>query len=115
MSASDQPLTSLASSLVPGKQWGGRFEGGIDPLVEEFTASVGVDGRLIRQDIAGSLAHARMLGAQGIITAEETRTLVDGLQAVLADAEAGALALDPRLEDVHTNVEAALRARVGEV
>ncbi|GAC1395534.1 MAG: argininosuccinate lyase [Chloroflexota bacterium] len=97
------------------KQWGGRFEGGVDPLVEEFTASVHVDGRLLLHDIAGSRAHARMLGATGIISATDATALETGLQAIRAEVEAGTFALDPRLEDVHTNVEAALRTRVGEV
>jgi argininosuccinate lyase len=97
------------------KQWGGRFSAPTDPLVERFSGSVAVDGRLILHDIAGSIAHARMLGRQEILSAAETALIVDGLQQVRADYEAGMLVLDERLEDVHTVVEAALRARIGEV
>ncbi len=96
-------------------QWGGRFEGGVDVLVGQFTASVAVDGRLIREDIAGSIAHVRMLGATGIIAAEEAVTLEEGLRAILAEVHAGTFTLDPQLEDVHTNVEVALRHQLGDV
>ncbi len=97
------------------KQWGGRFSAPTDPRVERFTGSVAVDGRLIAHDIRGSLAHARMLGRQGIITAEEAAELEAGLRAVRAEVDAGTLILDPAFEDVHTVVEVALRRKVGEV
>ena len=97
------------------KQWGGRFAAPTDPLVERFTGSVAIDGRLILHDIAGSLAHARMLGRQGIISADEAARLEAGLRAVRDEVTAGTLVLDPTLEDVHTVVEMALRRQVGEV
>ncbi|MGH2345892.1 MAG: argininosuccinate lyase [Chloroflexota bacterium] len=96
------------------KQWGGRFSAPTDPLVERFTGSVAIDGRLILHDIAGSIAHARMLGRQGIIAPAEAAALENGLRAVRAEVEAGTLVLDPALEDVHTVVEVALRRHVGE-
>ncbi len=107
---SDHPNPPGAS-----KQWGGRFEGGVADVVERFTASVAVDGRLLRQDVAGSIAHARMLGATGIVTTAEAAALEDGLRAALRAFESGAREFDPRLEDVHTNVEAALRDLLGDV
>lgn len=109
-----EPVTVKA----PGegmKQWGGRFASPTDPLVERFSGSVAVDGRLILHDITGSLAHARMLGRQGIITAEEAAALEVGLRALRDQVEAGTVLLDPTLEDVHTVVEVALRRQVGEV
>jgi argininosuccinate lyase len=97
------------------KQWGGRFAVATDPLVERFSGSVAVDGRLILHDITGSIAHARMLGRQGILTAAEAATLEEGLLTVQAEYESGALALDPALEDVHTVVEVALRRHAGDL
>ena len=96
-------------------QWGGRFAAAIDPLVERFTFSVAVDGRLILHDIAGSIAHARMLGRQGILRADEAAAIEAGLRAVRAAYESGELVPDPALEDVHTVVETALRERVGDL
>ncbi|MGH2408929.1 MAG: lyase family protein, partial [Chloroflexota bacterium] len=107
-----------AAAQVPhdgAKQWGGRFTAPTDPLVERFTGSVAIDGRLILHDIAGSLAHARMLGRQGIISADEAARLEAGLRAIRDEVNAGTLILDPTLEDVHTVVEVALRRQVGEV
>jgi argininosuccinate lyase len=97
------------------KQWGGRFNVPTDPLVERFTGSTAIDGRLILHDIRGSIAHARMLGRQGIIAPGEAAVLVTGLRAVQAEVEAGTMVIDPSLEDVHTVVEVALRRKVGEV
>ncbi len=97
------------------KLWGGRFEKELDARVHAFGASITFDRRLYREDIAGSIAHATMLGRQGIITPEETATLVDGLRRVLAEVEAGEVAPDLRWEDIHSFVEARLRELVGEV
>jgi argininosuccinate lyase len=73
------------------KLWSGRFTKASDRLTEEFNASIGVDSRMYRQDIAGSIAHATMLGQQGIISSEEQQLIVAGLQEVLEDLEAGRL------------------------
>ncbi len=97
------------------KLWGGRFTKGTAKAVDAYTASIPFDQRLYAEDIAGSIAHARMLARQGIITDEEARTLVDGLEAVRADIERGILTFTAEHEDIHTNVEVALRERVGEV
>jgi argininosuccinate lyase len=114
---SAEPLDSMPAVAKPlsTKQWGGRFAQPTDPLVERFTGSVAVDGRMILHDIAGSIAHVRMLGRQGILAAGEAAAIEAGLQAVQADYEAGMPLLDTDLEDVHTVVEVALRRHVGEL
>ncbi|MBI1319376.1 MAG: argininosuccinate lyase [Candidatus Hydrogenedens sp.] len=96
------------------KLWGGRFEGGVDALVERLGESVSFDARLAPWDIRGSLAHARMLGDCGIITRKDAQAIQRGLKDVLKDIEAGKLAWDQKLEDVHTNIESALVARIGD-
>ncbi len=95
------------------KAWGGRFKGRTHPLVEAYTQSVGQDAELAEWDIIGSIAHARMLAACHLITRAEERALVAGLKRLYREAQAGKLALDPALEDIHMNVEALLRKRVG--
>lgn len=97
------------------KPWGGRFGQETDPAVERFTASVHFDRALARYDIRGSIAHARMLGRTGIIPAADADALVAGLEEILSEVEAGTMPLDPRLEDIHMNVEARLRERIGPV
>ncbi|KQR04539.1 argininosuccinate lyase [Deinococcus sp. Leaf326] len=97
------------------KLWGGRFAEATAELVELFNASVGFDQRLAEQDIRGSLAHVAMLGQVGILTAEEVAQITDGLNAVLADIRAGNFEWRLDREDVHMNVEAALRDRIGPV
>lgn len=96
------------------KLWGGRFVEETDRLVEQFTASVQFDKRLYKQDIAGSKAHATMLARQGIITPEEGRAIVAGLNDILKDIEDGKFAWQEALEDVHMNIEQALAERIGE-
>jgi argininosuccinate lyase len=95
------------------QRWGGRFTGGTDPRVVEFTRSIDVDAELALDDLAGSIAHVHGLGRAGILSADEVAVLVDGLRALAADVEAGRVAWDPALEDVHMNLEAALEARIG--
>jgi len=97
------------------KPWGGRFDEPTDAFVEAFTASVGFDQRLYREDIAGSIAHARMLAAQGVIAADEAETIVAGLEAIRERIEAGEFEWRVDLEDVHMNIEAALTREVGDV
>ncbi len=99
----------------PKKPWGGRFEAATDPAVERFTASVHFDTALARYDIRGSIAHASMLGATGLISPADAKALVAGLERVLGEIERGELRFDPRLEDVHMNVEARLRDLIGPV
>ncbi|MFN2338540.1 MAG: lyase family protein, partial [Gammaproteobacteria bacterium] len=96
------------------KPWGGRFTESTDAFVEAFTASVGFDRRLYRYDIAGSRAHARMLTRAGILTAAECDQILQGLDSIQADIEAGRFEWSVALEDVHMNIEARLTAAIGE-
>jgi argininosuccinate lyase len=97
------------------KPWGGRFEGATEKAVEEFTSSLHFDRRLYRQDIQGSMAHARMLAKQGILSVAEAEAIIQGLADIQAEIEAGTFALDPALEDIHMAVETRLTAKIGEV
>lgn len=96
------------------KLWGGRFEGKTDSLVEQLGESVSFDARLAPWDIRASLAHAQMLGDCGIIAQTDAKKIQRGLKAIAKDIEKGAIAWDPALEDVHTNIEANLVARIGD-
>ncbi len=96
------------------KPWGGRFAAPTEAGVEEFTTSLSFDKRLYRQDIAGSMAHARMLARQEIITAEEGESIVQGLTEIRREMETGAFVFDPAQEDIHMAIEAALIGKVGE-
>lgn len=95
--------------------WGGRFDAGASDIMTEINSSIAIDQRLYKQDIAGSIAHAQMLGKTSILTAEESDTLVKGLEGILADIEAGKIEFDMSLEDIHMNVESILTSRVGAV
>ncbi len=97
------------------KLWGGRFTRDTDASVEEFTSSISFDQRMYRQDILGSMAHARMLGKCGIITQAETEQILDGLKSILTDIEAGNFTFEIALEDIHMNVEKCLTERIGPV
>jgi len=96
------------------KLWGGRFSEATDAFVEEFTASVNFDRRLYAQDIAGSIAHATMLAAVGVLTQAEADAINAGLQEIRAEIEAGAFEWSVAREDVHMNVEARLIEKIGE-
>jgi len=95
------------------QRWGGRFTGETDERVVDFTRSIEVDAELAADDIEGSIAHVRGLGRAGILAPAEVDGLVEGLRALAAEVDAGDLAWDPALEDVHMNLEAALEARIG--
>jgi argininosuccinate lyase len=97
------------------KPWGGRFQEKTATAVEEFTSSLSFDWRLYRQDIAGSVAHTRMLARQGILTETEAAAIIQGLEEIRQEIEAGEFALDPALEDIHMAIEARLTAKIGEV
>ncbi len=96
------------------KQWGGRFEAKTDDLMERLGESVSFDARLAPWDIRASVAHARMLGDQGIISKKDARDIIRGLESIAKDIAADRFAWDVTLEDVHTNIEAALVARIGD-
>lgn len=94
------------------RTWGGRFDGDMDALTRDYTA--GSDRDLYEHDIAGSIAHARMLGRQGIIPLAHAEAIVDGLGQVLGDFRGGRVTWRPELEDIHTHVEVLLREKIGE-
>ncbi|MGW8228379.1 MAG: argininosuccinate lyase [Gammaproteobacteria bacterium] len=95
------------------KPWAGRFTAPTDAFVEAFTASVGFDKRLYKHDIAGSIAHARMLAHVGVLTEQECQAIIDGLQDIQLEIERGDFAWSTELEDVHMNIEARLTDRIG--
>ncbi|MFO7245331.1 MAG: argininosuccinate lyase [Thermaerobacter sp.] len=94
--------------------WGGRFSQEPAEALLRFTESTGQDAALFVDDVRGSIAHARMLAARGLISEDDARAIVQGLEGILADWQAGRIQLDPRLEDVHMNVERLLEQRIGE-
>lgn len=94
--------------------WDGRFSKATAELMEDFNASIGFDSRLYKQDIRGSIAHARMLARQGIIPVEDMEKIVAGLQGIEADLEAGKLDFTVAAEDVHMNIETFLTERIGD-
>lgn len=94
--------------------WGGRFTKETDQLVYNFNASISFDKRFYAQDITGSIAHVTMLEKQGILSAEEKETIIDGLKGILADVESGKLEITDQYEDIHSFVEATLIDRIGE-
>jgi len=97
------------------KSWGGRFSEPTDSRVEEFTSSLNFDKRLYPYDIKGSIAHCRMLAAQGIISSGDAEKIISGLQEILKDMEAGTFPFSPDLEDIHMAVETSLIDRIGQV
>ncbi|RTL72914.1 MAG: argininosuccinate lyase [Hyphomicrobiales bacterium] len=110
-----QPRTQGRSVTdTSNKMWGGRFTMSPAEIMQEINASVGFDKAMAPQDIAGSKAHAAMLAAQGIISAEDAAAIAKGLDQVLAEIEAGKFAFKVELEDVHMNVESRLKELIGE-
>ena len=100
--------------MIKAKLWGGRFTEATDSLVERFTGSVDFDKRLYHYDIAGSIAHARMLAHVGVLTDKERDAIVRGLEDIEAEIDAGQFDWRAEFEDVHMNIEARLTARIGE-
>ena len=96
------------------KLWAGRFQKETDTLVNDFNSSIQFDARLYKQDIAGSIAHAQMLGKQGIIEEHEVEQIVEGLKAILADIEADKVEFSVDNEDIHMNIETLLTQRIGD-
>ena len=93
--------------------WQGRFQKALDPKTNDFNSSIAFDSRMYKEDIDGSIAHATMLCAQNIISADDLSKIVDGLKAIKAEIENGTLEIDPNAEDIHTFVEGELTKRVG--
>jgi argininosuccinate lyase len=82
--------------------WQGRFQKALDPKTNDFNSSIAFDSRMYKDDIDGSIAHATMLCAQNIISADDLSKIVDGLKAIKAEIENGTLEIDPNAEDIHT-------------
>ncbi|MDR2945291.1 MAG: argininosuccinate lyase, partial [Candidatus Adiutrix sp.] len=104
---------AASSKKAEAKLWGGRFSGGTDELLEKLSASVQFDCRLAPYDIAGSQAHARMLGAVGLVSPAESKAMVKGLDQLRKKVESGEFPWDAKLEDVHMNLERALTELIG--
>ena len=96
------------------KMWAGRTAGNVDKTADDFNSSIRVDSRMYAQDITGSMAHAAMLGAKGIIPQAAAGHIIDGLQGILDDIDSGALQFDMECEDIHMFVEQVLTARIGD-
>ena len=96
------------------KLWSGRFSKNTSSLMDDFHASIGFDHRMYREDIEGSLAHAAMLGKQGIISSEDAAAIREGLLSILHDMEEGKIEFPPESEDIHMRVEELLTERIGE-
>lgn len=100
---------------MKNKAWSGRFKKPIDPQVEAFNASIHFDQRLYKEDIQGSIAHAKMLGKTGIIQEEESKLIIEGLENLLIDCIDGKVVFNEAYEDIHMNIEALLIERIGDV
>ena len=96
------------------KLWAGRLQGEVNEKLNQLNASIGFDSRMYKQDITGSMAHAKMLGKQGIISQEDSEKIVEGLKGILSEIDAGALEIDMTSEDIHTFVEGELTRRIGD-
>lgn len=94
--------------------WAGRFSKEVDEKVNDFNSSISFDARMYRHDIRGSMAHAQMLGEQGIIEKHESEKIIEGLKGILADLDSGVLHFDPNAEDIHMFVEQVLTERLGD-
>ena len=97
------------------KLWEGRFSKALDSHADDFNSSISVDSRMYKQDITGSMAHAAMLAAQGIIAEQDADAIIAELEAILQDIENGSLPIDTAAEDIHMFVETELTKRIGDV
>jgi len=112
--ANDEEGTAEKRRRQRGKPWSGRFAKKTHPLVEMYTSSLDVDSALYHEDIQASIAHARMLGKQGIIPRADADRIVRGLREIEKEIERGEFPFDESLEDIHTNIEARLGEKIGE-
>ena len=96
------------------KLWAGRFQKETNTLVNDFNASINFDARLYKQDITGSIAHATMLGEQGIISPGDAQAIIAGLKQILSEIEGGGVEFSLENEDIHMNIETILTQRIGE-
>jgi argininosuccinate lyase len=112
----ETPLVSeemAADKHVGNQMWGGRFAAGPDAVMEAINASIGFDRKLYAQDIAGSKAHAAMLAKCGIVSNDDAKKIMHGLDTILSEIETGAFVFSTKLEDIHMNVEARLAELIG--
>ena len=113
-STSSAPSSALHAAPQTAYTWAGRFSEPMSELVKRYTASIDFDQRLWRQDIRGSLAHARMLARQNIISAADLADIERGMAQITAEIESGEFVWSLDLEDVHLNIEKRLTALVGD-
>src|SRR4051812_15836100 len=95
------------------KLWGARFDKKSHPLADQFTFSISYDHRLAKYDVIGSIAHAQMLGKQGIIPKSDAGKIVAGLKKILLQIESGRFNHDPKAEDIHTDIQNRLKSAIG--
>lgn len=105
----------MTSDNNTNQMWGGRFEEKPSDIMEQINASIGIDKRMWRQDIRGSIAHATMLSKQGILTKDEAVEIVNGLNAIAEEIKSGNFEFKTSLEDIHMNIESRLREMIGDV
>jgi argininosuccinate lyase len=110
----DSPDNKASAGGGSNQMWGGRFAAAPDALMERINASIGFDKALYAQDIAGSVAHARMLGDVGILSDADVTAICEGLSGIRDEIEAGTFEFKTELEDIHMNIEARLTARIGD-
>ena len=96
------------------KMWAGRTDGNTNKLADDFNSSIRFDSKMYKQDIVGSMAHAKMLSKQGIMTDDDAEKIIDALEEILSDLESGKLEFDMNCEDIHMFVEAVLTERIGD-
>ncbi len=96
------------------KMWAGRFDKALDKIADDFNSSLRFDHKMYKQDITGSMAHATMLAAQGIISPKDCEDILEGLQSILNDIDEGKLTFDTDAEDIHMFVESELTKRIGD-
>ncbi len=114
MGKTDNPDSAYSAGSESNQMWGGRFAAAPDALMERINASISFDKALYAQDIAGSMAHARMLGKIGILTDVDVKAICDGLSGIRDEIEAGTFEFKTELEDIHMNIEARLIERIGD-
>ncbi|MET3791187.1 argininosuccinate lyase [Aquamicrobium terrae] len=103
----------MSDKKASNQMWGGRFASGPAAIMEAINASIGYDRKLYAQDIRGSLAHSEMLAKTGIISADDSKKIADGLGTILKEIEDGKFAFSTKLEDIHMNIEARLAELIG--
>lgn len=101
--------------MAKEKMWAGRFESALSQVADDFNSSIHFDYKMFRQDIKGSMAHAEMLGKQGIISVEDSKIIITTLSEILSDLESGKTEFDMTAEDIHMFIESELTARIGDI